>query len=119
MDHETFESQMFDSVNRHADEAGDQPVLNTPDNLTKGRKITNEKDARVLSRGIARTVLALVTAVTVGVSVVGFIEVAKATGYLAVLLFIASLLTLVISGTLLYAQGIDAKTHKGSEGTRK
>ena len=107
MDHVKFEQDMIDEVNRNADENGDrQHVFDIP---IIDRPVTREKDIRVLLRGIKRTTIALCTLLSIGSSVYGFISVAKATGYIAIAIFLASIVLLMASGILLYAQGITIK----------
>lgn len=99
MDHEAYESEMMDAVNRHKDEANKKVEI-------KWNQVVNKNDAKVFTRGLKRTLLALLNAATFAIAVIGFITVAKATGYGAVLLFFTSLILLVASFILLYAQGI-------------
>ena len=105
MDHEAYENEMIEAVNRHGEESG-----------KKTEAVWNKNDARVVARGLRRTLVALLNAATFAVAVIGFIAVAKATGYLAVLMFFVSLLMLVASFILLYAQGI---IRVESQGERK
>ena len=97
MDHEAYEKHMIDTVNRHAEEAAPEPV------------VVKRRDAHVIARGLKRTVLALLTMVMLTVAVIGYIAVASAHGYWAVLVFFASTLALIGSFTFLYAQGITRK----------
>ena len=73
----------------------------------------DKNDGRVVIRGLKRTLVALLTAVTFAASGLGFIVTAKVPGYLAVLLFFVSILALVASFVLLYAQGIISVESKG------
>ena len=79
----------------------------------------NKTDAKILKRGLKRLGLAFITMVTFAISVLGFIEVATAPGYLAVLLFILSVFWLGITFVLLYAQGATQNKHKESQGEDK
>ena len=79
----------------------------------------NKTDAKILKRGLKRTGLALLTVVLFAISVLGFIRVATAPGYLAVLLFILSVIWLGMTFILLYAQGIIQKWPKESQGEDK
>lgn len=107
MDHTKFENDMIDEVNRNAEENADRPyVFDIP---VIDRPVTKEKDIRVLLRGVKRTVIALCTILSITSSVYGFIAVAKATGYIAIAIFMASIFLLLASGILLYAQGITIK----------
>lgn len=99
MDHEAYESEMMDAVNRHKDEANKKAEI-------KWSQVVNKNDARVVARGLKRTALALLNAATFAITVMGFITVAKVTGYWAVLMFFVSLILLAASLILLYAQGI-------------
>lgn len=104
MDHEAYENEMMDAINRHGEEAAEKEV--------KLNRVVTKNDARTVVRGLKRTLLALLTAALFAIAVLGFIVVAKAPGYLAVVLFFASVLALICSFILLYAQGI---TLKGTE----
>jgi hypothetical protein len=107
MDHDVYESHMIDTVNRHSGEPVNEPVE------VKRSLVMNKNDARTLVVGLKRTLLALVTATILAISVIGFIAVAKATGYIAVLLFFASILGLLGAYILLYAQGITCIESRG------
>lgn len=107
MDHVKYETEMIEEVNRKSEEHSDNPhIFDIP---VIDRPVTKEKDIRVLLRGIKRTVIALLTALSIATSVYGFISVAKATGYIAIAIFMASIFLLLASGILLYAQGITIK----------
>ena len=110
MDHESYENEMMDAVNRHG-ESADQKIIDA-----SSSPVVNKNDVRVVARGLRRTLIALLTAAKFALAVIGFITVAKAPGYLAVLLFFASILALGCSFILLYAQGI---IHVESQGESK
>ena len=78
-------------------------------------QVMDEKDAKTFAMGVKRTLLGLLTAALFAVSVIGFIKVATAAGYLAVVLFFGSILALVGSIVLLYAQGLASETSKGDD----
>ena len=99
MDHKAYENKMIDAVNRHKEEADKKAEI-------KWSQVVNKNDARVVVRGLKRTLIALLNAATFAVAVMCFITVAKVTGYLAVLMFFVALLVLAASLILLYAQGI-------------
>ena len=107
MDHEAYENEMMDAINRHGEEAAKEETK------ANWSMVMNKNDARVLARGLKRTLLALLTAATLALAVIGLITVAKAPGYLAVVLFFASVLALIASFILLYAQGIIRVESKG------
>lgn len=107
MDHEAYENEMIDVINRHGEDAAKE------DTKAKWSMVMNKNDARVLARGLKRTLLALLTAATLALAVMGLITVATAPGYLAVVLFFASILALIASFVLLYAQGIIRVESKG------
>ena len=90
---------MMDAVNRHKDEATKKAEI-------KWSQVVNKNDARVVARGLKRTLIALLNAATFAIAVMCFIIVAKVTGYWAVLMFFTALLMLAASLVLLYAQGI-------------
>ena len=95
MDHESYERNMFNSINQHAADAQKNPSYSARKAL-----------GRVVVRGLKRTLLALLTVGTFAIAVISLIGVATAPGYLAVLLFFLALLELLCSYILLYAQGI-------------
>jgi len=79
-------------------------------------KIVDKVDMDILKRGIKRVVVALIMAAMFVMAVLGFIVTANAHGYLAVILFLASVLMLITALTLLYAQGINRRVHTESKG---
>lgn len=79
----------------------------------------NKTYTKILKRGLKRLGLAFITMVAFAISVLGFIEVATAPGYLAVLQFILSVLWLGTTFVLLYAQGATETEHKESQGEDK
>lgn len=79
----------------------------------------NKTDVTILKRGLRRVGAALLTTATFAVSVLGFIVTAIVPGYLAVLLFLASVFATAIAFTLLYAQGINHKINPESQGESK
>jgi hypothetical protein len=99
MDHDAYENEMMDTVNRHREEAAKKAKV-------KWSMVVNKNDARVFARGLKRTLIAMLTAVTFAAAVMCFITVAKVTGYWAVLMFFVALIVLAASLVLLYAQGI-------------
>ena len=115
MDHDAYENEMIDAINRHG-EAATEEVAAEEVTETKWSLVMNKNDTRAVARGLKRTLLALLSAAAFVIAVIGFISVATATGYLAVLLFFTSILALGISFTLLYAQGI---IHAESQGESK
>ena len=108
MDHEAYENEMIDAINRHGEEAVDESV--------KLNKVVTKNDAIVVIRGLKRTLFALLTIALFAISALGFITVASVQGYMAVVLFFASILGLVFAFVLLYAQGI---VHIESRGESK
>ena len=71
----------------------------------------NKHDLRILKRGLRRTVLALVTEIVFALTVFDLVLTARAPGYLAVLLFLASILLAGATVVLLYAQGLQDGVH--------
>jgi hypothetical protein len=111
MDHEAYEKEMIEAINRHHDEVPTkEPVA------ANWSMVMNKNDTRTVVRGLKRTLLALLTATLFAISVIGIITVATVPGYAAVLLFFASILGLAAAFVLLYAQGI---THIGRKGDSK
>lgn len=107
MDHEAYENEMMEAINRHGEAA--THVENEP----KWSQVVTKNDSMVVAVGLKRTLLALLTAALFVISIIGFIAVATAPGYLAVILFFASILALVSSFVLLYAQGIAHSERQG------
>lgn len=105
MNHEEFEKEMIDGVNRNAEEKS----MCCENAVTTEQSLFTKTDVTILTLGLKRMVIALFTAVLFAISVCGFIVTALARGYLAVLLFFASVLALVCSIVFLYAQGIPHK----------
>lgn len=71
----------------------------------------NKNDMSILKRGLRRTVLALITEIVFALTVFDLVLTARAPGYLAVLLFLASILLAVATVVLLYAQGLQDGVH--------
>ena len=101
MDHEAYEKEMIDTVNRHAEEQG----VHFETGISQ-RAVITKKDTSTLKIGLKRMVLALFTAVLFALSIFSFIATATATGYWAVILFISAIVLLGWAFVLLYAQGI-------------
>ena len=113
MDHETFENEMIETVNQHGDS-----VIYT-ETQEKSSPVTKKNDARIVFTGLKRTLVALMTVAFFALAVLGFIAVAKMQGYMAVLVFFASVVSLLGSFTFLYAQGIVTKILPESKGDDK
>ena len=94
MDHEAFEKQMIYTVNRNAEEKKVENIV-----ITK-------TDKRTFKRGLMRSLFALLTAVIFALAVFCFIATAQAPGYIAVVLFIAGIITSFCGILFLYAQGL-------------
>lgn len=105
MDHEAFEKEMIDHINRKTEEKS-KPAKAKP-------KVFTKKDGEALKMGFVRTMFSLFTTAVFAVAVMGFIAVGVTPGYLAVFLFIASLATAVSGVILLYAQGILGDESRG------
>lgn len=105
MDHEAFETKMFNTVNHHSAERISRPKVT----------IVTKKDTSALKVGLKRMVIALFTAVLFASSVFSFIATATATGYWAVVLFLAAIVQLVWAYIFLYAQGITRVESKGEK----
>ena len=67
----------------------------------------NKTDVKILKRGLKRVALALLTTATFLLGMIGLVGVALVKGYLAVLLFLISLVVLAIAFCLLYAHGVN------------
>lgn len=113
MDHEAYEQEMIETINRHGEAAAK--------NVTKPdwSLVMTKNDTNVVIRGLKRTLLALLTAGLFVVSLIGLITVATVPGYLAVILFFASIMGAAVAFVLLYAQGITRKTSVESTGEKK
>lgn len=75
----------------------------------------NKADLIVLKKGLKRLALSLFTAALFGVSVYGFIVTAMVSGYVAVLLFVTSVVLLLCSFLFLYAHGLDGTEDQGED----
>lgn len=111
MNHNAFENEMIDTVNRHAEEKNADTHKST---ATSKKSVFTKTDVMNLRRGFKSTVLALFTALEFGLSILTFISVASATGYWAVALFILALGMMVLAFILLYAQGIIQGERQGA-----
>lgn len=116
MDHEAFEKEMIDGVNRNAAEKRAAAPEKT---VVAKERLFTRSDAVALKRGLKRMMIALLTVVLFGIAVFGFIVTAISPGYLAVLLFIASIVALIFAFVFLYAQGLTRKPHVESQGDDK
>lgn len=120
MNHEAYERQMFDTINSKAAETSKQFDVGTENTVTTKRiSLMTKNDKRILKKGLKRTLLAMIAAAMVAFSVCGFVAVATAPGYLAVLLFIVSLLALGCAFIFLYAQGFIDEIPQESKGDGK
>lgn len=110
MDHEAFEKEMIDTVNRHSGEwkqiTFDGEFAEAP--KSHKVKIITKKDVSTLATGLKRMLVALFTAILFGLSIFAFIATATATGYWAVILFIAAIVLMLWAFIFMYAQGISA-----------
>ena len=113
MDHEAWEDKILETFERREEEAAKATVK------VKKNQVMGKTDARTIIVGIRRTLLAFMTILLLAAAVLGFIAVASAHGYLAVLLFFVSILGLFASFILLYAQGITNVAPKESQGESK
>lgn len=116
MDHEAYEKQMIESVNRNAEEASKPLDVGTSE---KVNSVVGKRDTSILKRGLKRTLLALVTVGLFAISACGFFKTATTPGYLAVLLFLLSVFEMMAAVTLLYTQGITNTMHTESKGETK
>lgn len=78
----------------------------------------NKTDLKILAIGLRRVAIALLTTITFAAAIIGFVTAAFLKGYLAVLLFVASILILIVAYGLLYAQGIGPHTYTESKGEK-
>lgn len=115
MDHEAYENEMIDGVNRHADEK-DLYADAFESTVTTKKSVFAKTDVKALKLGLKRTMLAILTALLFALAVLCFVVVATAKGYWAVMLFFCALIFLVCGYIFLYAQGI---TRVGSKGDNK
>ena len=101
MDHNAYEKQMIDHVNRNAEEKNHkEPVI-------------TKADKYALTRGLKHILHSLITVVMFAASVSGFIVTAIVPGYLAVAAFIASIAAAVATFILVYAQGLTGTVNRG------
>ena len=113
MDHDAWEDKILETFERREEEAAKAA------GKVKKNQVMGKTDAQTVIVGIRRTLLAFMTILLLAASVIGFIAVASAHGYLAVLLFFISILGLFASFILLYAQGITSVAPKESQGEGK
>ena len=78
----------------------------------------NKTDFSILKRGCKRMIFALITAALFALSVWGFIKTATSYGYIAVGLFLASVILLGLAFLFLYAQGIIRGKYEESKGEK-
>lgn len=103
MNHEAYENQMLDGVNRHAEEK----IQHTGTAKTQvAKRLLTKADAQALKQGLKRVAVALVTALTSALAVFSFIAVTWSSGYWAVALFLGAILLTIWTIILVYAQGI-------------
>ena len=76
-------------------------------------------DVKILKRGLKRVALALLTTATLLLALMGFFVTALMPGYLAVALFLVSVVLTAIAYCLLYGHGMNHKTAAESKGERK
>lgn len=100
MDHNAYEQRMIDAVNQNSAKMSKQLKRDTPD------AVVTKEDKTTLKRGIIRAVIALMAAAMFTIAVIGFIAVATTPGYLAVALFITSIVMTGCGFVFLYALGI-------------
>jgi uncharacterized membrane protein len=115
MDHKAFEKEMTDAVNRNADEKrhGTGTAEST---ASVNQKLFTKTDSTILKRGLKRVGVSLLTTAMFAVSVLGLIVTAITPGYLAVFLFLVSIVAMLAAFILLYAQGINRRIHAESQG---
>ena len=117
MDHEAYENEMINTVNRNAAEKNQHTDSNTnaPESTAHGKRVSlfNKADKQAVRIGFRRTLLALLTLVIFFIAVCCFIAVATAPGYLAVALFFVAIITTVCAFIMLYAQGIVSEKVSG------
>ena len=112
MDHKAYEKEMINTIN-HRGESTKEPTK------ANWSLVMNKNDGRIVTRGLKRTVLALLTVALFTLGVIGLILTASTPGYLAVLMFLVSIVEMLIALVLLYAQGINHRNHKESTGESK
>lgn len=105
MDHEAYEKQMIDGVNRHAEVSSVE--TSTVDSTL------NESDVRTIGRGLRRLVLAVLTVFLFSASVYFFVTVGTLTGYWAVLRFLLAIWAMFAAVVFLYALGITPMGRRG------
>jgi ABC-type polysaccharide/polyol phosphate export permease len=113
MNHDAFEQEMIDTVNRHAEETSTSTNEST---AAVKKSVFTKTDVMKLKLGVKCTALALITALLSVLAALCFIAVASATGYWAVALFFIAIVLLFWAIVFLYAQGI---IHAERQGERK
>lgn len=110
MNHEAYENQMLDGVNRHAEEKTQHTgTAKTP----VAKRLLTKADAQALKQGLKRVLFALITAATFALAVFCFIAVTWSRGYWAVALFLGASFLTIWTITLVYAQGITVNERQG------
>lgn len=69
----------------------------------------NKTNVKILKRGLKRVMLALLTTATCLLALTGFIAVAFVSGYIAVLLFLFSIVVAALAYGMLYGQGMNRR----------
>ena len=106
-----LEKEMIDVVNHHAEEKTQH--TGTSENPATKKRLITKTDARAMKQGLKRVLFALITAATFALAVFCFIVTATATGYLAVLSFLAAIALTIWTIVLVYAQGITNESQGG------
>ena len=110
MNHDAYEKQMIDGVNHHAEDN----IKYVKTNIRKESVVTKE-DTAALKTGFKRTLISLITIILFSLSACGFVAVATARGYLAVVLFIVSIVVMGLAFSFLYAQGLASAESSGDK----
>ena len=114
MNHEAYENEMINGVNRHAGEWNyitfDNETTDTVESVPVKRT-----GVKTLGRGLCRMIMGLITAGIFGISICDFILVSRETGYRAVAMFFAGVVMLLSAIAAVYGQGIVGKESQGDD----
>ena len=101
MDHDVYEEQMIDMVNRHADESAKaQPKVTTQE------QVSGKLMAMTFWRGTKTLILALITVAIFALTANSFLMVGSKAGWWAVVAFLGGIVLLFFAAAFLYALGL-------------
>ena len=102
MDHDVYEEQMIDMVNRHADESAKAQPKVAPAQESVSAKLM----AMTFWRGTKTLILALITVAIFALTANSFLMVGSKAGWWAVVAFLGGIVLLFFAAAFLYALGL-------------